>query len=145
MEVILKMTVTMILMGTWTWTKNREMKEKVGVALRNNFVHTGRAPKGLKCFKDRHNPLSEGMVMGFNYLPWNLSLNRYQMDICRISHNCYYNNYSKDQQSVSEESGTLLMYRPFILISSKHNTYYSLIYVFGLHIMYVSICIYMTR
>ena len=41
-------TVTMILMGTWTWTKNREMKEKVGVALRNNFVHTGRAPKGLK-------------------------------------------------------------------------------------------------
>ena len=32
---------------TWTWTKNREMKEKVGVALRNNFVHTGRAPKGL--------------------------------------------------------------------------------------------------
>ena len=47
MEVILKMTVTMIFMGTWTWTKNREMKEKVGVVLRNNFVHTGRAPKGL--------------------------------------------------------------------------------------------------
>ena len=48
MEVILKMTVTMIFMGTWTWTKNREMKEKVGVALRNNFVRTGRAPKGLR-------------------------------------------------------------------------------------------------
>ena len=50
MEVILKMTVTMIFMGTWTWTKNREMKEKVGVALRNNFVRTGRAPKGLTRF-----------------------------------------------------------------------------------------------
>ena len=57
MEVILKMTVTMIFMGTWTWTKNREMKEKVGVALRNNFVRTGRAPKGL-----RHRPCKLSLV-----------------------------------------------------------------------------------
>ena len=40
---------------TWTWTKNRETKEKVGVALRNNFVHTGRAPKGLTMFMPNNN------------------------------------------------------------------------------------------
>ena len=63
MEVILKMTVTMIFMGTWTWTKNREMKEKVGVALRNNFVHTGRAPKGLKyCASALRKILHNGVV-----------------------------------------------------------------------------------